>query len=917
MCGIAGYFGLADDLDLLRGMHAAQQHRGPDGEGYFTEGPVGFAHSLLAIIDRAHGAQPMTDANNRFVICYNGEVYNHDQLREELRGLGHNFTTACDTEVVVEAFAEWREAAFDRFNGMFALAIYDKHEERLFLARDHFGIKPLYVVRLPGETDLPRVLFASEIKALLFAPQVPREVNERILYRYLRSRVHDDGVETFFAGVERLLPGEMMIVDRGGVRRQMFCDLRTQLRNMPRQRRYNPADHVEYAEQLRRSVRMRLMSEVPVGSCLSGGLDSSTIALLIDQLLVQQDASARPVGAQQNTFSAVFPGSRNDEERYADAVLDRTQGRARAHKVRPSADTFAEDLRDFVRTQEEPTISTGPYAQYKVMQEAARHVTVLLDGQGADEMLAGYYPYYLVRLRQLRREQGVVAAGIEAVRSRDVLWRLLRTRLWDRLHRRRSVDPVTLLGDEFAAEHAQERFSPVLDDLRERLLQDMFQTSLPSLLRYEDKNSMRFGVEGRVPFLDVAAVRHLFSLTDEAIIKGAWNKRVLRDATRGLLPELVRTRRNKIGFTTPEDEWVQRLKTRFYEVFRSESFGRRPYFDQAAVLSAFKRYIGGRGAADTDIFWRLLNVELWLREFFDEEPAEIGVGYEACADKSDLAPNEGKPLDVEVGGDRYRRYPLQIRPIAADDDLPALVQGRLQTFFPRLAEHSEHRGWQDHDWWLIISEKVVAITQGRSFFVWQISPGRWARFLSHHVARTPYGIGLGSPETMQLAIQEAGLPRILLAALVGAAGKPLGRHGDFYRVAGSAIAAIDGPTEYSVYPSNLSAKLPPAQPNTVAAQLSDAVRTKLPSDIASRFQGTVVIDANDLGCEVLGTDRRDGTAILRQVFADNPLGQGQELTPICVMFAGRSDEAVASCDVTPVRRTPRSMSSAGSRSRRG
>jgi asparagine synthase (glutamine-hydrolysing) len=172
--------------------------------------------------------------------------------------------------------------------------------------------------------------------------------------------------------------------------------------------------------------------------------------------------------------------------------------------------------------------------------------------------------------------------------------------------------------------------------------------------------------------------------------------------------------------------------------------------------------------------------------------------------------------------------------------------------------------------------------------VWDISPGWWARFLSNRVARTPYGIGLGSPETMQLAIQEAGLPRILLAALVGAAGKLLGRHGDFYRVAGSAIAAIDGPTEYSVYPSNVSAKLPPAQPDDVAARLAESVRATLPPQVSGHFRGAAVIDANDLGCEVLGTNQRDGTATMRQVFADNPLGQGQELTPICVVFDDRS-----------------------------
>lgn len=253
----------------------------------------------------------------------------------------------------------------------------------------------------------------------------------------------------------------------------------------------------------------------------------------------------------------------------------------------------------------------------------------------------------------------------------------------------------------------------------------------------------------------------------------------------------------------------------------------------------------------------------------------------------DLEPNPGKRLDIEVGGRTYRRYPLRTKVITAGDDLAGVVAQRLGEFFPLLRDGGEgHRAVLGRPWWLYVSEKVVAITQGRSFFLWEIRPGRWARLLSRFVVRTPYGIGLGSPWTMQLAIQEAGLARILLAAAVAAAGRVFGRRGLFYRVAGANVRAIDGPTSYSVYPSNVSAKLPPDDPSGFAERLSRTVRAaSLPPEVVRAFRGTVVIDANDLGRNLLGHDTHQHAALLESVFADNPLGQDREQTPLCVVFS--------------------------------
>ena len=896
MCGIAGYHGLPADPALLERMNAHQQHRGPDGDGICVDGPCGLAHRRLSIIDIAHGQQPMDTADGRYAIAYNGEVYNYLDLRGELEALGRTFTTDSDTEVVLQAFAQWGADAFDRFNGMFGLAIWDRHEQRLTLARDHFGIKPLYVAMVPNPSgEGEALLFSSEIKPILASGLYEKRVNDRSVYRYLRFRAHEDGTETFFEGIERLAPGERLEADANGIRRRMFTRLKEELLELASvQRPYDAAAAAEYKRRLVESVRLRLQSEVPVGTSLSGGLDSSAVAVIINQLLNEGDSlSLSAVGARQNTFSAIFPGSINDEEKYVDDVLDICTGHVEAHKILPTADEFKADLLDFIRTQEEPIISSGPYAQYQVMREATKHVTVLLDGQGADEMMAGYIPYYFVYLRQLRA-QGATLAAAELAKSLDVLYRLGRFKLKAKVKLKKSIPTTHLLNRDFVAAHRGERYSSEGANLKKRLVEDLFHNSLPSLLRYEDKNTMRFSLEGRVPFLDKEVLKFIFSLSDEAIIKDGWNKRVLRDATRGLLPESINRRRNKIGFTTPQGEWFMRLKNHFYNIFLSESFANRPYVNQTEVIAAFEGWIKGANDVDTMTFWRLINLELWMREFIDEHE-DAGDATDATARvKTDYEANEGQNLDLVTSlGENVRRYPVRTELFSRDDDLDARVLEHIDAFFAGLpAAGPDHEAATRGPWWFFLSEKVVAITQGRSYFVWDIKVGRPARVLSRYVTRTPAGIGLGSPFTMQLAIQEAGLPRVLYASAGGAIGKVIGRKGLFYELVGNQINAIDGPTEYSAYPSNVSAKLAPKDPDAVAARLSAAIRERVPEPWRSTFGGTVIMDANDIGRNVLGSDVPGDWTRFEEMFADNPLGQGSQQTPMAMVFL-REDTAQA------------------------
>jgi asparagine synthase (glutamine-hydrolysing) len=877
MCGIAGYCNLeSGNENLLKAMNAAQAHRGPDGDGYYVDGPVGLAQLRLAIIDREHGVQPLYNKDRSLVIVYNGEVYNYLELRKELEAEGYEFATQSDTEVVLQAYAAWGTAAFDRLNGMFALAIHDKKADKLVLARDHFGIKPLYMAR-PAKDQL---LFASEIKPLLETGLIEKKPNERAIYRYLRFRIHEDSSETFFEGVTKLMPGEVLEITKDGEKLSSYTTLKANLKRLAEENRpYDAEATAEYKKRLFESVKARLQSEVPVGTSFSGGLDSSTVVAVINQLMQEDKASTKSVGTRQNTFSAIFPGSQNDEEKYVDSLLEKVGNTVTAHKIKPDADAFVKDLEDFIRTQEEPLISTGPYAQYKVMQEATNHVTVLLDGQGADETMAGYIPYYFVYLKQLkaRGEWGKLIG--ELLSGSDIFLRFARVNLRERILRKTPVRVGQLINRDFSKKFADEKFTVTPDNLKLRLIEDTFSNSLPSLLRYEDKNTMRFSLEGRVPFLDKDVLKFLFALDDESIIKGGWNKRILRDATEGLLPPMINRRRNKIGFTTPEHEWFMRLKNRFYGIFLSEEFVNRPYWDAQAVAEAFEGFIKGKNDSNSLLFWRFLNVELWLREFFDEKAPE-----EPKREKGELEPNEGKQLDIKAGDGEYRRYPLRTDFVTAKDNLQEFVTARVSKFFDNLSADKAHADYKNHDWYFLISEKIVAITQGRSYFVWDITPGWWARFLSKRVTKTPYGIGLGSPWTMQLAIQEVGLPKILYASIGGAIGKLIGKRGTFYNLVGSDIRAIDGPTEYSVYPSNVSAKLAPKDPDLVAQQLTEAIRDAVPKTAAEHFKGVVVIDSNDIGRNVLGQNTGEPEKLFEDIFGDNPLGQADQRTPLCIVF---------------------------------
>ncbi len=852
MCGIAGFYGFKND-ELIKQISEQLRHRGPDGEGYFRDGQnVTLLNRRLAIIDRKGGDQPIFNENGSISVVFNGEIYNFRELRQELIKARHTFKTKSDTEVIVHAYEQWGDSCFDKLNGMFAIALYDKKKKRLILARDHFGIKPLYFSKIKKDS----LVFSSELKPILNSGMVRKKPNERIIYRYMKFRVHDDNEETFFSGINRLMPGQMLVAEKGKIELSYFTKLKDDILN-GNETKFAKNHIAKFKNKLEESVRMRLVSEVPVGTSFSGGLDSSTVVAMVHELLKQNNKDAEAVGKTQNTFSAVFPNSINDEERYIDELI-RNKKEIKSHKVFPTPEAFFEELEDFVRTQEEPTISTGPYAQYKVMEEAKKYVTVLLDGQGADEMLAGYLPYYFVYLKELRNKGRFFRLLVELITSNDVLIKLGRIKLSSTFGVNKDVPVNKILRDSFSAQFRSESFKITKDNLKRRLAEDIFYNSLPSLLRYEDKNSMKYSLEGRVPFLDINLLKFIFSLSSDAIVKRGWNKYILRKSVRKLLPRSIVKRRNKIGFTTPENEWFLRMKNKIYGVFLSESFAGRSYFNQAEVINNFQKFIEGK-TDDSMLFWRVLNLEIWMRMFFDKDPRP-------------LTKEKKTSPSILIGKKKYLRDLIKTEVFDKGDDYVTKISTYVAD---RMKENTNNRKW-----FAVISEKIVAISQGRSYFLWEIHPKFLARFLSKFVSRTPYGIGLGSPWTMQLAIKEAGLRKILFATFVSAITKPFGVKGVFYRIAGREIASIDGPTEYSLYPSNVSAKLGPKNPQVVAEILHVNINERLKD---KNFQGVVILDANDLGRDVLGNSTKLKNKLIEDIFRDNPMGQGREQTPIAVV----------------------------------
>jgi asparagine synthase (glutamine-hydrolysing) len=661
MCGIFGIWhtdGRQVDLHALRRAVTSVRHRGPDDEGYLLvdtrsgrtllaggentrpelglppvehfAGVIGerFDFALgfrrLSILDlSAAGHQPMCSNDGRHWLVFNGEVYNYIELRHELESAGHTFTTGTDSEVILAAYRRWGPECLSRFNGMWALAIWDGEDRRLFLARDRFGVKPLYTV-----TSQPGTFaFSSEIKALVTSGVVPFRPRPDAVAGYVaegRAPSHRRG-ETFFDGVQELPGGHYALVDHDGRRAKRYWWLPVDAAEEAPHERAVP----EYRRLFTDSVRLRLRADVPVGTCLSGGLDSSSIVAVAGHLMQTEHAvSLERLGEHQQTFSAVYHDEgRWNEREYIDRVLEHTG--AAGNFVYPTFDRMVNDLDLLIWHQDEPFQSTSIFAQWCVMSLARElGVTVLLDGQGADEVLAGYGPYN-VWLGHLIMAGKLMQAVREAREVREVagtstlplLARALAPQLPSPVLRRirgarvssavsRSGLQSELAGLYESRQSASGEAYEDMRDLNEHLARLLLEDSLPNLLRYEDRNSMAFSIEARVPYLDYRLVEYVFKMAPHLRIHEGWTKWLHRAAFVDMLPPEVVWRRDKVGFETPEQLWFRAGKTQLLDLLSSGEGADYLNLDQARREAP--RLID---AGETAQVWRWINLVSWLRLF--------------------------------------------------------------------------------------------------------------------------------------------------------------------------------------------------------------------------------------------------------------------------------------------------------------
>jgi len=578
MCGIGGYVASRGTLDgerFLRILGSALAHRGPDGEGVFAAGAFGLVHRRLAIIDLSEGgAQPMTVGP--VTVVFNGEIYNYKELREELRDAGLRFVGVSDTEVLARAYLHWGEQCVQRFRGMWAFAIFDSRSRTLLCARDPFGIKPLYYAWHEGA-----FVFASEPQALVRAG-VRARANLRVAAHYLALGITEHEPQSFFEDITPLRAGASVVISEDAVQGVVNV-----LDGCARQGS-GAASFEEFSQCLRESVTLHLRSDVPVGTCLSGGLDSSTVAALAS------GAVSAVGGPKFAAVTAISGEAATDEREYAAAVVK--QWDLAWHTVQPSAAQFVLETDDSIRAQGEPALSPSVYFQYCVMRGAkTAGLKVMLDGQGADELLCGYERYTPTWAVEIARRAGICAAlagftrvarharpglrGMSALAGYVLVPSLRRRVISERIAFMRPAfrDDVLELVAHIASTGR---------DLHASRIADIREFSLPALLRFEDRNSMAHSIEARV------------------LLQDGYTKYPLRLLAASLLPDSIAWRRAKVGFEPPSQSWLAALREQMQQEVQASS-----------ILARLSRVIPQVNRQPLPLQWRLYNLARWQRLF--------------------------------------------------------------------------------------------------------------------------------------------------------------------------------------------------------------------------------------------------------------------------------------------------------------
>lgn len=601
MCGINGFSW--QDSALITRMNQITKNRGPDDQGIFCKESISLGHTRLSIIDLSdNGHQPMSNEDQSIWISYNGEIYNFQNLREDLIKKGHVFKSNTDGEVIIHAYEEFGPDCVKQFNGMWAFCIYDKRNNTLVLGRDQFGIKPLYYY-----LDADRIIFSSMISAIL-CHEVLRSPNDRAIMEYLAYNLEDHNDNTFFTGINKIPKDSLVIYDL--TKKTYYTHKWYSLSN-----RKNVNAKV-IRDFFIGSVQLRTIADVPIGSCLSGGVDSSAIVCTLNKI----------VKDSFNTYSLIAPGFSLDESKYISEIGKVTN--VKQYFTQISSSDFLNEFQDFIRAQEEPVTGMSPYAQYRVMKLANEHkAKVLLDGQGGDEIFAGYVYYFGYYFYELLARGKLFSLGKEMVRYQKNFNNYYPHKMFAFLLLPGSVKGYlwktfknTWINHDYLKERCEGSRDPRWKrmTLQESLTLTLFSTAIPHLLRWEDKNSMRWGIESRPPFLDVDLVEAALSLPSGSKLKNGRTKAVFLEAVADILPSIIRDRNDKVGFAAPSDEIFRNdeVVTFCKEIIYSESFRNRPYWHWKTIEKQYFQHLQGKiNIGDT--IWKWINLEMWMREFFD------------------------------------------------------------------------------------------------------------------------------------------------------------------------------------------------------------------------------------------------------------------------------------------------------------
>jgi asparagine synthase (glutamine-hydrolysing) len=611
MCGISGIINFNGENVKTEDIHLMMKNmklRGPDDEGYFIDNNIGLGFVRLSILDLSEaGHQPMHSEDNRYVIIFNGEVYNYIEIRKELEGK-YNFRSNSDTEVILNSYIEWGEKCLDQLNGMFAFVIYDKETKKIFGARDRFGIKPLYYYQ-----DKDQFIFASDFPSILKVMPIQPTQDDVVIMNYLLTNRTNYSKDTFFKEIKRIEHGNSFTIEDNQVTIKNWYDIeKSQL-----------SEHFDsskdYYQELKRSINIQLRSDVPVGVCLSGGLDSSSITSLILKEFNSDNL---------NSYSSVFEkGDKGDESEYIELYK---KEQLKMHFTKPTAISLKKDLEDFVDTLCEPVPDTSIYSAYKVMELAKEHSTVVLNGQGADEVLGGYDYFYGAYLKELliHFKWGKFLKHLISLKRFNGLMINLKYLLFF-LSPKKTKLKILLKRNNFVSKDYYNKYKEESHKLIENFYQfktvnEFYKKHLKykfeHLLIWADKLGMRFSLETRFPFIDHLLIEKTLNTNQEDILKHGWTKSILRESFQGILFDEIRMRRLKVGFETPEKNWFksEELKPLLLDVFQSESFKKRPYFEKGKIMKLYQDHIDGKEDNST-IIWKAFHLELWFRRFIDNK----------------------------------------------------------------------------------------------------------------------------------------------------------------------------------------------------------------------------------------------------------------------------------------------------------